>query len=151
MEMNPMTEIPKNQQSTEHITKPRIKRLVIEWRHLVVNGATCERCGATGSEVKTAVDELTQELGALGVKVVFRETALGPDQLEESNTILMNGRPFEEFIAGGVTETPCSSCSTLTGTSACCRAVEVDNQQFEEIPAWLIKQAAYRAVGLREG
>ncbi len=147
-----MTETPENQQSSsEHIAIPRIKRLVIEWRHLVVDGATCERCGATGSEVKTAVDALTKELGMLGVKVVFRETALGTDQLDESNTILMNGRPFEDFIAGGVTETPCSSCSTLTGTSACCRAVEVDNQQYEEIPAWLIKRAAYRAVGLQEG
>jgi hypothetical protein len=130
---------------------PKIKRLVIEWRHLVVNGATCERCGATGSEVKIAVDALTKELGARGIKVVFKETPLGTDQLEESNKILLNGKPLEDLIAGGVTETPCSSCSTLTGTSACCRAVEVDNQQYEEIPAWLIKQAAYRAVGLREG
>jgi hypothetical protein len=130
---------------------PRIKRLVIEWRHLVVDGATCERCGATGSEVRTAVDALTKELGSLGIKIVFKETALDPDQLEESNKILLNGKPVEDLIAGGVTETPCSSCSTLTGTSACCRAVEVDNQQYEEIPAWLIKRAAYRAVGLREG
>ena len=128
----------------------RIKRLVIEWRHLVVDGATCERCGATGSEVNIAVDALTKELGALGIKVVFKETALGTDQLEESNKILLNGKPLEDLIDGGVTETPCSSCSTLTGTSACCRAVEVDNQQYEEIPAWLIKRAAYRAVGLRQ-
>lgn len=123
---------------------PKIKRLVIEWRHLVVDGATCERCGATGSEIRTAVDALPKELGALGIKVVFKETSLGTDQLE-------NGKPIEDLISGGVTETPCSSCSTLTGTSACCRAVEVDNQQYEEIPAWLIMEAAYRAVGLREG
>lgn len=122
---------------------PKIKRLVIEWRHLVVDGATCERCGATGSEIRTAVDALPKELGALGIKVVFKETSLGTDQLE-------NGKPIEDLISGGVTETPCSSCSTLTGTSACCRAVEVDNQQYEEIPAWLIKRAAYRAVGLRQ-
>jgi hypothetical protein len=133
-----------------HAATP-IKRLVIEWRHLVVDGATCERCGATGSEVRTAVDALTKELGAKGIKVVFKETALGTDQLEESNMVILNGKPLEDLIAGGVTETPCSSCSTLTGTSACCRAVEVDNQQYEEIPAWLIKRAAYRAVGLREG
>ena len=147
-----MSETPKiHQSSTERPPAPRIKRLVIEWRHLVVNGGTCERCGATGSEVRIAVDALTKELGAHGIKVVFKETPLGTNQLEESNKILLNGKPIEDLIAGGVTETPCSSCSTLTGTSACCRAIEVDNQQYEEIPAWLIKQAAYRAVGLREG
>ena len=147
-----MTDRTNNHQNgvVNHATIP-IKRLVIEWRHLVVDGATCERCGATGSEVKTAVDALTKELGALGIKVVFKEIPLGTDQLEESNKILLNCKPLEGLIAGGVTETPCSSCSTLTGTSACCRAVEVDNQQYEEIPAWLIKRAAYRAVGLREG
>lgn len=128
-----------------------IKQLVIEWRHLVVDGATCERCGATGSQVRTAVGALTKELGALGIKVVIKETPLGTDQLEESNKILLNGKPLEDLINGGVTETPCSSCSTLTGTSACCRAIEVDNTQYEEIPTWLIKRAAYRAVGLREG
>ena len=146
-----MTDRTNNQKnSTEHPTTPRIKRLVIEWRHLVVDGATCERCGATGSEVKNAVNELTKELGSFGIKVVFKETPLGTDQLEESNKILLNGKPIEDLISGSVTETPCSSCSTLTGTSACCRAVEVDNQQYEEIPAWLIKRAAYRAVGLKE-
>ena len=118
-----------------HPASTPIKRLVIEWRHLVVDGATCERCGATGSEVRTAVDALTEELGARGIKVVFKETPLGTDQLEESNKILLNGKPIEDLIAGDVTETPCISCSTLTGTSACCRAVEVDNQQYEEIPA----------------
>jgi hypothetical protein len=137
--------------STESPITPLIKRLVIEWRHLVVNGGTCERCGVTGSEVKAAVDALTKELGARGIKVVFKETPLGPDQLEESNKILLNGKPLEDLISGSVSETPCSSCSTLTGTSACCRAVEVDNQQYEEIPAWLIKKAAYRAVGFLEG
>jgi hypothetical protein len=134
-----------------HPASTPIKRLVIEWRHLVVDGATCERCGATGSEVRTAVDALTKELGALGIKVVFKETALGTDQLDKSNKILLNGKPIEDLIAGGVIETPCSSCSTLTGTSVCCRAVEVDKQQYEEIPAWLIKRAAYHAVGLRDG
>jgi hypothetical protein len=146
-----MTDRTNNQKnSTEHPTTPRIKRLVIEWCHLVVDGATCERCGATGSEVKNAVNELTKELGSFGIKVVFKETPLGTDQLEESNKILLNGKPIEDLIAGSVTETSCSSCSTLTGTSACCRAVEVDNEQYEEIPAWLIKRAAYRAVGLKE-
>ncbi len=146
-----MTESPKiHQEQYRTPDLPRIKRLVIEWRHLVVDGGTCERCGATGSEVRTAVDALTQELGAHGIKVVFKETPLGTDRLEESNKILLNGKPIEDLIAGGVTETSCSSCSTLTGTSACCRAVEVDNQQYEEIPAWLIKRAAYRAVGLKE-
>jgi hypothetical protein len=128
----------------------QINQLVIEWRHLSVGGATCERCGSTGSAVMEAFDELTGELGARGIKVLFREVVLDKNRLAESNMITLNGIPLEDLIAGETTETPCCSCSTLTGADACCRAVTVDNRQYEEIPAWLIKQAAYRAVGINK-
>jgi len=131
-------------------TGERVNQLVIEWRHLSVGGATCERCGSTGSAVMEAFDELTAELRARGIKVLFREVVLDKNRLAESNMITLNGIPLEYLIAGETTETPCCSGSTLTGADACCRAVTVDNRQYEEIPAWLIKQAAYRAVGINK-
>lgn len=115
---------------------------MIEWRHLSVGGETCERCGTTGAAVMEAVDDLTFELGKKDIRVLFREVVIDKDRLEESNLITFNGIPLEELIAGDQTEPSCSSCSTLTGMDACCRAVQVDNQLYEAIPAWLIKRAA---------
>ena len=37
--------------------------LVIEWRHLVGGGRTCERCESTGTNLRAVVAELTPALG----------------------------------------------------------------------------------------
>ena len=43
--------------------------------------------------------------------------------------------------------TDCPSCGTLAGESTCCRAIAIGNERYEEIPAEIIKTAAYRALG----
>ena len=126
---------------------PRYKRLEIEWKHFAVGGTTCDRCGNTGEALSTAIKELRQEFAPAGVKINLTETLLDKTRIAESNEIRMNGRPIEDLLAAGVVSTECASCGTLAGESTCCRAIEIGDERYEDIPADMIKKAAYRALG----
>ncbi len=54
--------------------------LIIEWRHYEKNGATCDRCSATGTSVKEVVAEISKELADKGIVATFTE-ALLPEEL----------------------------------------------------------------------
>jgi hypothetical protein len=60
----------------------------------------------------------------------------------------MNGVLIEDLLAAGVVATDCPSCGTLAGESTCCRAIEIGNEYYEDVPEWAIKKAAYRALGV---
>ena len=128
---------------------PRCKRLEIEWKHFAVGGETCERCGNTGESLRTTVEELRQEFAPAGVKINLTETLLDKARIAESNEIRMNGRLLEDLLAASVVSTDCPSCGTLAGESTCCRAIEIDDKQYEDIPPAMIKKAAYLALGSR--
>ena len=127
---------------------PRYKRLEIEWKHFAVGDATCERCGKTGDSLKSVVQELRREFAPAGVKVNLSETLLDKTRIAESNEIRMNGTLIEDLLAAGVVSTDCPSCSTLAGESTCCRAIEIGNERYEDIPPEMIRKAAYRALGV---
>ena len=123
------------------------KRLEIEWKHFAVGDATCERCGNTGESLHTAVEELRREFAPAGVKINLTETLLEKTRIAESNEIRMNGRLLEDLLAASVVSTDCPSCGTLAGESTCCRAIEIDDKQYEDIPLVMMKKAAYLALG----
>jgi len=124
-----------------------MKELIIEWRHYEKEGATCDRCAATGSSVKEVVSELTKELEGRGVTVTFTETALPEELMAQSNMILFNGTPLEAILdKAAADENPCPSCSCLTGSETSCRTVEYEGKTYEEIPGELIRKAAYKAI-----
>ena len=127
---------------------PRYKRLEIEWKHFAVGDATCERCGKTGDSLKSVVEELRREFAPAGVKINLTETLLDKTRIAESNEILMNGTKIEDLLAAGVVSTDCPSCGTLAGQSTCCRAIEIGNERYEDIPPEMIRNAAYRALGV---
>jgi len=127
---------------------PRYKRLEIEWKHFAVGDATCERCSKTGDALHAVVEELRRELTPAGVKINLTETLLDRARIAESNEILMNGTLIDDLLAAVAVPTDCPSCSTLAGESTCCRAIEIDNKWYEDIPAEMIKKAAYRALGV---
>jgi len=127
---------------------PRYKRLEIEWKHFAVGDATCERCGNTGEALKTTIEELQREFAPAGVKINLTETLLDKTRIAESNEIRMNGMLLEDLLAAGVVSTDCPSCGTLAGESTCCRAIEINNERFEDIPPEMIKKAAYLALGV---
>jgi len=137
----------KNDISPDKVAAPN-KRLEIEWRHFAVGDATCERCGKTGEALQVAVKELRQELILSGVTINFSEVSLDKTRIAESNEIRMNGVLLEELLAATVTSTECPSCGTLAGESACCRATEIGDERYEDVPVWAIKKAAYMALGI---
>lgn len=124
------------------------KRLDIEWKHFTVGDATCERCGKTGEALNIAVEELRHELVSSGVTINFSEMLLDKTRIAESNEIRMNGVLLEDLLAATVVSTDCPSCGTLAGESTCCRATEIGDNQYEDVPVWAIKKAAYRALGV---
>ncbi|MDD1683941.1 MAG: DUF2703 domain-containing protein [Methanoregula sp.] len=130
------------------IRTPRYKRLEIDWKHFAVGNATCERCGNTGESLRTVVEELRREFAPAGVKINLTETLLDKSRIAESNEILMNGTLIEDLLAACVVSTDCPSCGTLAGESTCCRAIEIENERYEDIPSEMIKKAAYRALGV---
>jgi len=58
-----------------------MKTLMIEWKHLDMDGATCVRCRDTGKTLAEMVGELKRECRQAGVRVVFRETLLGTNRI----------------------------------------------------------------------
>lgn len=124
-----------------------MKELTIEWRHYEKEGATCDRCAATGSSVKEVVSELSKELAEKGIKVIFTETVLPKELMAQSNMILFDGVPLEAILDDAATDkNPCPSCSCLTGSETSCRTVEYDGKTYEEIPAELIREAANKVI-----
>jgi hypothetical protein len=127
---------------------PRYKRLEIEWKHFVVGDATCERCGKTGDSLRAVIENLKREFDSFGVKINLTETLLDKSRIAESNEIRMNGELIEDLLTTGVVSTDCPSCGTLAGESTCCRAIEIGNEQYEDVPEWAIRKAACRALGV---
>jgi hypothetical protein len=135
----------KKNASADMMTAPS-KRLDIEWKHFAVSDATCERCGKTGEALNTAVEELRHEFASSGVTINFSEVLLDKTRIAESNEIRMNGVLLEDLLAATVVSTDCPSCGTLAGESTCCRATEIGDNRYEDVPVWAIKKAAYRAL-----
>ena len=129
-----------------------MKELTIEWRHYEKEGATCDRCAATGSSVSEVVTQLRHELAAKGVTVTFTETILPEELMAQSNMILFNGTPLEAVLENAAAdENPCPSCSCLTGSETSCRTVEYKGKTYEEIPGELIRKAAYKVTESNRG
>lgn len=123
-------------------------QLIIEWKHLDVNGETCDRCGTTGATLVEEIKYLNKKLNPLNYNVILKETVLNEIEISSSNIILFNGTAIENIIDLKVVDNYCASCSDLIGADTTCRAVQYEGKTFEEIPAKAIRQAAYVSLGL---
>jgi len=129
-----------------------MEELTIEWRHYEKEGATCDRCAATGTSLRDVVSELSKELAARGVTVTFAETILPEELMAQSNMVLFNGVPLEAILDNAAAEeNPCPSCSCLTGFDTSCRTIEYEGKTHEEIPGELIRKAVFRVIGSSQG
>ena len=124
--------------------------LRIEWRHLDVEGETCNRCYDTGENLEMEVRRLRRALQPRGIEVELIETRLDDSQIPQSNTILFNGVPIEDILKIEVSENYCDSCTSLLGMKTYCRTVIFEGNEYEEIPAKAIRQAAYRVLGIED-
>lgn len=127
-----------------------MQTLKIEWRHLDVDGETCDRCYDTGENLNAEVKRLNRKLDSKGIKVEWFETKLKDNQIAQSNTILFNGVPIEEILDIKVSENYCDSCTELLEIEAYCRTVFYDGLEYEDIPAKAIREATYKILNLTE-
>ncbi|WP_417910038.1 DUF2703 domain-containing protein [Candidatus Electronema sp. PJ] len=121
--------------------------LEIEWRHFDQEGNTCIRCSETGAALQKAVTELAEECQPKGWELRFQETKLPAQRMEESNLILINGKPLEQLLPHAtLRQSHCQSCCEMLGSEATqCRAIELDGRLYEGIPWQLIRQAVCAA------
>lgn len=124
------------------------ERIVVEVERVVVDGATCDRCGSTWDAARAAVTAVAGELAGLGVAVDLQDRPLTADRVADSNRVLVNGRSVEEWLGATVVENECASCSDLLGEPTCCRAYEFDGVLTESLSAEHIAQAIRRAAGI---
>ncbi len=88
-----------------------MKMIDIEWRHLQVEGETCERCGDTGALLRELVANLNRECEPRGVRVLLTEAPLGLEAIEQSNQVLIDGHPLEARVPNvSVGVSRCDSC-----------------------------------------
>ena len=122
------------------------KHVTVEFEYLVVEGETCDRCGDSRAGVRAAVADALTMLPQLDIKLVERE--LASDRLADSNRVLVNGMPAEEWLGGTSAISSCESCSDLLSTPVCCREVEVGGVRTEAISRELVLDAIMAAAGL---
>lgn len=123
--------------------------LVVEWRHLAVEGETCERCGGTGANVRDAVEAMGPVLAAQGIALELREVELPPEEIAHSNEVLVDGTLIEELVGGERAVSDCASCGDLVGSPCSCRTVKVGDEEHEELPESLIAAAIMAAADRR--
>jgi hypothetical protein len=125
-----------------------MKKLIIEWKHLDVEGETCERCYDTGENLTNEVKRLNRALQPQGIEVEMIETRLDDTEIPQSNIILFNGVSIEDILNIEVSKNYCDSCSNLLGIDIYCRTVKYEGNEYEDIPAKAIRQAALKVLGI---
>lgn len=122
--------------------------MLVELEYLVVDGETCDRCGDTREGVRTAVEDARRLLAREAVTLELVERELAPENLADSNRVLVNGRPAEEWLGGASVMSDCPSCGDLVGEPACCREIEVGGVRTEAVGRDVVFDAIMAAAGL---
>jgi hypothetical protein len=110
-------------------------RIVVEFDYLSVDGNTCDRCGDTHDAVRAAVSDARAALPSSVAVIDYLECELTPGRLDDSNRVLVNGRPAEEWLGGVSVMSDCPSCSDLVGESVCCPEAVGRDVVFDAIMA----------------
>ncbi len=124
------------------------RTVVVLTEYLTVDGDTCDRCGDTRDAARRAVSDAAGLLDAAGVEIELLERELGAERLGDSNRVLVNGRPAEEWLGGSASLSDCPSCAELIGEPACCREVEVGGVRTEAVSREIVLDAILAAAGL---
>ncbi|MBI3343258.1 DUF2703 domain-containing protein [Candidatus Gottesmanbacteria bacterium] len=123
-----------------------MNKLNVTWKHYDKEGKTCDRCGKTGETVRQVVTELKSKLAKHDIDLVYQEEKLKKDAIDQSNLILLNGVPVEQYVPDTrVQYTPCSSCSCLAGADVSCRAISQNGYVSEDVSKGLLIEAIHQA------
>lgn len=126
----------------------KMKTLKIEWRHLDIEGETCDRCYDTGENLEQEVKRLNRALKPKGITVEWAEIKLNDTEISQSNTIFFNGAAIEDVLDIKISENYCQSCTDLLGKKTYCRTILFEGEEYEDIPAKAIRKAAYKVLGI---
>lgn len=122
-----------------------MKTVTVEWRHLEKEGKTCDRCDTTGQDLRALAQRLQEECRSKRVEILFLETKLSEAEIEQSNLILINGKPIETLLPlTTVSKNPCCSCTELTGRQESCRTIIRNGRTHEAVPQEFIREAICR-------
>ena len=127
-----------------------MNKLIIEWKHLDIDGDTCDRCYDTGENLINEIKRLNRSLNSKGIQVEFIDTKLDSTQVRYSNTIQFNDVPIEEIINIEINENYCDSCTDLIGKDTYCRSVLFDGNIYDDVQAKAIRQASLKVLGIIE-
>jgi len=128
--------------------KTAAKVLLIEWRHLDVEGEMSARSYDTGENLAAEIKRLNRALNPQGIEVKYIEKKLDKSEIFESNMIFFNNVPLEDIINIEVSQNYCGSCSDLLGKTTYCRTIIFEGNEYEAVPAKAIRKAAYKVLGL---
>ncbi|MEL7570428.1 MAG: DUF2703 domain-containing protein [Eubacteriaceae bacterium] len=126
----------------------KMKTLKIEWRHLDIEGETCDRCYDTGENLEQEVKRLNRALKPKGITVEWSEIKLDDTKIPQSNTVFFNGAAIEDVLDIKISENYCQSCTDLLGKKTYCRTILFEGEEYEDIPAKAIRKAAYKVLGI---
>lgn len=123
-------------------------RVSVVAEFLSVDGATCDRCGDTREATRAAVADAGGLLSPMGISIDLTERELDAASLGDSNRVLVNGLPAEEWLGGSAALSDCPSCADLIGADACCREIEVGGVRSEAVTREVVLDAIMAAAGL---
>jgi hypothetical protein len=126
------------------------RTITLRWQRLVdEDDQTCERCGDTQTELRLAAGTLERCLRPLNMDVELEKLSIDPQTFahdtSQSNRILVDDRPLEDWLGGKVGMSLCGFCCKELGKNVRCRTVTLDGQTYEAIPAALIVRAGLLA------
>lgn len=88
------------------------------------------------------VDDLRDECRSKGVEILLQETQLTAEEIDQSNSVLINGQPIEDILPQTrISQNSCCSCSNLIGHATTCRSLVHFEEEHEAIPSRLIREA----------
>ena len=123
-------------------------RMLIEWRHLDLGQPFCGHCSDTGANLWEVITALGQEHLLDDVELELENTILPPEQMDESNVVLINGMPVEKILDPGVPFTECCSCEASHGEHGHVpRGAPGRDDVFKAIPREMLRAAILKVLG----
>ena len=122
-----------------------MKKVLIEWFRYEKEGNTCCRCGDSTEVVRRVVEEFKARNPDHDIEL--RETALGKDKLDVSNTVRINGKDIMDILGEKAKVlTDCPSCTELIGIETACNTYSYKGGTYDSLPEKMLMEALYREI-----
>lgn len=118
-----------------------MKEIIVEWKHYDKEGETCTRCNNTGDNIKKVLKKISKDAKFKNLNMSYKETKLEAEEMPESNSIFINGKPIEDILSATASENYCHSCSCLAGAGTNCRTLKYLGDTYESISEEIILKA----------